>query len=311
MVWTLARADVPGPYRLERDGAPLDERYADGWTVDDVRDFDPYPPVEPMSYALTPADGLVRVEPDGARPAGGPWSQVRGGRKGAMSYDERVLAVVTGDGQETRRLLVGPLDAEPEEVLTAGRVAGPTFHPVDGRAWVMVDDTRLLTVGAGGDGPTTRELDAGPIQALGDAVTGLRVDQSGAQLAVIVDGKVFVGALSAETGQPLAGTFRQIGRALGEAASGVAWQDRSTIVVGRESAEAPVATISIDGASTELLSQRNISSPVTAVAAAGREVYVVDQRSLLRLDTAAQTGERYWREINGLAAIRADPVVTG
>lgn len=91
----------------------------------------------------------------------------------------------------------------------------------------------------------------------------------------------------------------------------MAWQDRSTIVVGRESAEAPVATISIDGASTELLSQRNISSPVTAVAAAGREVYVVDQRSLLRLDTAAQTGERYWREINGLAAIRADPVVTG
>lgn len=311
VVWTLARADVPGPYRLERDGAPLDERYADGWTVDDVRDFDPYPPVEPMRYALTPADGLVRLEQDGARPAGGPWSQVRGGRKGAMSYDGRLVAVVTGEDQQPRRLLVGPLDSEPEEILTAGSVAGPTFHPLDGRAWVMVDDTRLLTIGAGSNGTITRELDAGPIRELGDTITDLRVNQSGAQLAVVVDGKVFVGALSAETGQPLAGTFLQVGRALGETASAVAWQNRSTLVVGRQSSEAPVTTISIDGASTEPLSQRNISSPVTAVAAAGREVYVVDQRSLLRLDTGAQTGERYWREINGLAAIRADPVVTG
>lgn len=38
---------------------------------------------------------------------------------------------------------------------------------------------------------------------------------------------------------------------------------------------------------------------------------MVDQRSLLRLDTEAETGDRYWREINGLAAIRADPVVAG
>ena len=50
---------------------------------------------------------------------------------------------------------------------------------------------------------------------------------------------------------------------------------------------------------------------MTAVAAAGREIYVVDRRSLLRLDTGADTGDRYWREIAGLAAIRADPVVAG
>ena len=67
----------------------------------------------------------------------------------------------------------------------------------------------------------------------------------------------------------------------------------------------------MDGAIAEPLSQRNISGPVTAVAAAGREIYVVDRRSLLRLDTGADTGDRYWREIAGLAAIRADPVVAG
>ncbi|WP_314037757.1 LpqB family beta-propeller domain-containing protein [Dietzia sp. CH92] len=312
VVWTLARADVPGPYRLERDGAPLDERYADGWTTEDVRDFDPYPPVEPMRYALTAADGLVRLEPGGARPAGGPWSEVRGGSSAAVSYNGRALAmVVTDEEAGANRVLMGALDGDPVEILTAGSLAGPTFHPVDGRAWVMVDDTRLVRIGMGRGRPDVQEMDAGPIRSLGGRVTGLRIDQSGVQMAVVADGKVFIGSLSAETGQPLAGTFRQVGRALGETATSVAWRDRSTIVVGRDTTEAPVATVSVDGAIAEPLSQRNISGPVTAVAAAGRDIYVVDRRSLLRLDTGAQTGDRYWREIAGLAAIRADPVVAG
>lgn len=219
---------------------------------------------------------------------------------------------MAGQGETgPRRLLVGAIDGEPTEALVAGTVAGPTFHPVTGRAWVLVDDARLLRVGTGRDTPTVEEMDAGPILALGSRVTALRLDQSGSQLAVVVDGKVFVGSLSAETGQPLAGTFRQVGRALGDTATAVAWRDRSTIVVGRDSSEAPVATISADGANAVPLSQRNISGPVTAVAAAGTEIYVVDRRSLLRLDTAAETGDRYWREIPGLAAIRADPVVAG
>ena len=312
VVWTLARADVPGPYRLERDGAPLDERFVDGWTTEDVRTFDPYPPVEPMRNALTAADGLVRLEATGARPAGGPWSEVRGGRSATMSHDGRALAVVAGEDRAgPQRLLIGAIDGEPAEALSARTLTGPTFHPVDGRAWVMADDARLVRVGAGGDAPSVQEMDGAPIRALGSRVTGLRIDQSGAQLAVVVDGKVFIGALSAETGQPLAGTFRQIGRALGESATVVAWRDRSTIVVGRDTSEAPVTTITVDGAITTPLSQRNIAGPVTAIAAAGPEVYVVDQRSLLRLDTEAETGDRYWREINGLAAIRADPVVAG
>ncbi len=312
VVWTLARADVPGPYRLERDGSPLDERYAEGWTTEDVKEFDPYPAVPPMQYALTAADGLVRLEAGGARPADGPWSGVRGGRSAAMSYDGRTVAVVAGDAQSgPRRLVVGALDSQPVEALSAATITGPTFHPVDGRVWVLVDGTRMVRIGVGGDAPSVQEMDARPLLALGDTISGLRIDPSGARMAVVADGRVYIGALSDETGQPLAGTFRQIGRALGETVTSVAWRDRSTVVVGRGTSEAPVVTISVDGAITEPLSQRNISGPVTAVAAAGREVYAVDQRSLLRLDTGAETSDRYWREINGLAAIRAEPVVAG
>ena len=312
VVWTLARSDVPGPYRLERDGSPLDERYSEGWTTEDVLAFDPYPVAEPMRNALTSADGLVRLDGAGARPAGGPWSEVRGGRSATLSHDGRSLAVVADGGPAgTQRVLIGAVGGAPAEALSAQAVAGPTFHPVGGRAWVMVDDTRLVRIGVNGDAPSVEEMDGAPIRALGSDVTALRIDQSGARLAVVVDGEVFIGALSAESGQPVAGTFRQIGRALGESATVVAWRDRSTIVVGRDTTEVPVSTISVDGAMTEPLSQRNIAGPVTSIAASGREVYVVDQRSLLRLDTSAETGDRYWREINGLAAIRADPVVAG
>lgn len=312
VVWTLARADVPAPYRLERDGSPLDERYADGWTTDDVRDFAPYAAVDPIRYALTAADGLVRLEAGGARPADGPWSTVRGGRTGAMSYDGRTVAVIAGDAESgPRRLLVGALDSEPEEVITGRAIVGPTFHPADGRVWVMADGNRLVRIGVGGDRPSIEEMDARPILELGQRVTDLRVDQSGARLAVVVDGKVFIGSLDLETGHPIAGSFRRIGRSLGETATSVAWRDRATVLVGRDATDVPVATLSVDGAITEPLSQRNITGPVTEVAAAGREVYAVDQRSLLRLDTAAQTGDRYWREIGGLAAIQADPVVAG
>ena len=314
VVWTLARSDVPGPYRLERDGAPLDERHADGWTIEDVRSFDPYPPSDPMRYALTAADGLVRLEADGARPAGGAWSQVRGGRAATFSQDGRSLAVVTAAGEGgtgAQEVLVGPVDGDPRTALGARTVVGPTFHPVDGSLWVYVDDGRLARVAVGGDAPVVQELDAAPLRALGERVTGLRIDRSGSRLAVVADGRIFVGALSAEGEGPVPGSFREIGRSLGGTAAAIAWQDRSTLVVGRTSSEAPVVTLSVDGAITEPLSQRNIAGPVTAVAASGREVYVVDQRSLLRLDTGAPTGERYWREINGLAAIRADPVVAG
>ncbi len=314
VVWTLARSDVAGPYRLERDGAPLDERFRDGWTTEDVRSFDPYPPSEPMRYALTAADGLVRLDSTGARPAGGPWSRVRGGRAATMSQDGRSLAVVTGppageSGQQT--VLVGPVGGEPREAVSARSVEGLTFHPEDGSLWLVLDDSRIVRIAIGGDRPVVREGDAAPLFALGGRVTAMRIDGSGARLAVVVDGKVFVGAIGAGSGDVVPGSFRQVGQSLGDTASALAWQDRTTLVVGRTTTEAPVVTISVDGAITEPLSQRNISGPVTVAAASGREVYVVDQRSLLQLDTGAQTGDRYWREINGLAAIRADPVVRG
>src|SRR6202048_2196718 len=41
IIWTLARADINGPYVINADGAALDDRFADGWHTSDVAGTDP------------------------------------------------------------------------------------------------------------------------------------------------------------------------------------------------------------------------------------------------------------------------------
>src|SRR6202008_5145574 len=41
IIWTLARADIRGPYVINADGAPLDDRFAAGWNPSDVAATDP------------------------------------------------------------------------------------------------------------------------------------------------------------------------------------------------------------------------------------------------------------------------------
>src|SRR6476620_2957375 len=41
IIWTLARADIRGPYGIKADGAPLDDRFAQGWNTTDVAATDP------------------------------------------------------------------------------------------------------------------------------------------------------------------------------------------------------------------------------------------------------------------------------
>ncbi|WP_198167789.1 GerMN domain-containing protein, partial [Mycobacterium shimoidei] len=41
IIWTLARADIKGPYVIHADGAALDDRFAAGWNTSDVAATDP------------------------------------------------------------------------------------------------------------------------------------------------------------------------------------------------------------------------------------------------------------------------------
>jgi tetratricopeptide (TPR) repeat protein len=41
LIWTLARADITGPYLISVDGTALDDRFVDGWKTTDVAATDP------------------------------------------------------------------------------------------------------------------------------------------------------------------------------------------------------------------------------------------------------------------------------
>ena len=317
VVWTLNRAGVGGPYRLERGGSPIDERRAQGWTVKDVAEFAPRGQDRPMQYTLTAADGLVTVEAEGVRPAGGAWSALRGGRSAALSRDGATLGVVTGDDRGTRAvLLAGPVSGSGEQVLESRSLTVPTFHPADGALWTVVDGQRLVGVRIGDrrgpDGrPQVREFDPAVLESLRDPVVDLKIDATGSRFALVSGGSVYIGTIRREGHTPVAGSLRRIGGSLQRSARSVAWLDPSTIVVGRDVAEAPVVTLSLDGAQPEPLSQRNVGTPVDTLAASAGQVYAIDNRSLLQLDSSVDTGRGFWREIQGLNAIRAYPVVAG
>ena len=52
IIWTLARADIRGPYVINADGAPLDDRFRDGWTTSDVAATDPGPHAERRRFQM-------------------------------------------------------------------------------------------------------------------------------------------------------------------------------------------------------------------------------------------------------------------
>ena len=317
VVWTLAQAEIPGPYRLERDGTPIDERFADGWSTDDVEQLAPDVNREPMELALTSSDGIVEVSANGPSPADSGWSDVRSGRSGALSRGGAELAVVTAPEDATEHfgdassLLVGPREGGPRAVFTAGSLTRPTWGTADNVVWTVADGDEIVRLDVSGPDPDPSTIQLDQNELFGAPITDFRVSPSGVRAALTAGGRVFVTTLSEEDGAWSVGRMREIGPSLDTSVITVAWLDSSTVVVGRDSSNAPVVSISLDGGQVEPMSYRNIGPPVSSIAASGPHIYAVDSRSLLRLDVTADLSERYWRDVPGLTAIRAEPVVEG
>lgn len=313
VVWTLSQAEVPGPYLLESGGAPIDQRHAAGWTVEDVQDFAPSPKSEPLGLALTSADGVVRLTGQAAQRIGGAWSGISDTRYARLSPSGTRLALVAGDGAnpEDTVLSVGTLEDRPAEILRGRNVTAPTWNRVDDSLWFLANGriSRLANVN---DPGTAAEVGQDELGALPGAITDMALDPTGVRLLLVAGNQTFMSTVRHRAGQPPSlGPVRRIGQGLDDTVTSVGWRDRNTVMVGRTAVEAPVVTISVDGSLTESMSGRNITAPINAVAASGTQLYALDQRSLLQLDVAADEGARYWREVPGLSGVRAFPVVRG
>lgn len=141
----------------------------------------------------------------------------------AVSLDESRIAAVAGDGQ-TLWLLPHPAQVGRVREIPGRSIAGVSFD-VDGALW-FTDRNRLWRVV--GDGPPR----AVPIaNRPTGSLTGVSLARDGARVALVVDGEVFLAAISEEgrEGHP-AGLHLVAPRPAAFAASGVssvAWRDAS------------------------------------------------------------------------------------
>ncbi len=290
VVWTLANADISGPYVLLADGQPLDSRYADGWTTADVASLNP----------LATASASVGLH------------ALRGGG----------LVAVVAAVAETRRpapepqtaLVVGTYDGNVATALEAQSVTRPSWGVDGASVWAVVNGSTVVRVvrETGTGKLTTMNVESGALGAIGGPITELRLSRDGVRAAMIIDGKVYVATVvQMPDGAYSLTSPRAIAHGLGGPAISLDWSTGDTVVVARGGSDVPVVQLAVDGSRMDSLPSRNLTAPVTAVDATSTTEYVADARAVFQLNNNDPAGDRYWREVPGLAGTKAVPVLPG
>lgn len=318
VVWTLANADIPGPYVLMGDGKPLDDRYVNGWTTADVSSTNPASSAENAVGLHALRDGaLVRVTDDQIVPLPGYFGSGPGLRSIALSRDGGLAAGVTStprQGQDqVASLMVGPVDGLATPVVEGATLSRPTWALDDSAVWTVVDGSKVVRAARQPGGELVAQpVDTADIAGLGTNITELRLSRDGVRAAAIIDGKVYVMTVDGSAN----GTYRLTGAlpvavGLGSPAVALDWTTGDAIVVSRAASDIPVVTVSVDGSRMDALPSRNLTPPVVSVDASPTMTFVADSRAVFQLNSNDPVGDRYWREVPGLTGVKATPVLPG
>ena len=148
--------------------------------------------------------------------------------------------------------------------------------------------------------------------AFGDAtgaISVLRLSHSGVRVAMIIDGRVYLGTVSRPApGERKITNLVQIAPSIGNTALTLDWQHDGSLLVGTSSPDTPVRRVELDGSEVTPLSAGNITAPVVAVASSTNNIYVTDSRAVLQLPSNGPSST-FWREVPALQGTRAAPVV--
>lgn len=320
IVWTLSSADVRGPWILEADGAPLVETHEGPWTrdSDELRYFDPaHGPADTVPLHTVDAGGLYRITQGTAEVVGEGWT-TSGSElfvSAAVGVDvtgrELIAAVSRADrgGETGSRLLLGDADTGPREVFSADILTRPSWSPDGASVWTVADGDQVIRLVASSESgqPRAEEVDMTGLVGIGGAISELRVDASGTQVAFIADGRIFTATIE----QTTTGPWRLVNpRALnlpeGTAPVTLAWAPNSTIIVGAYGEESPMWRLYPDGSLNYMLPKLNLSPPIAVVAATSSKIYALDDNALMELVTG-EGEEQFWRAVTGVGG-RAAPV---
>lgn len=315
LIWTLARADIKGPYLINADGAPLDDRFVDGWKTTDVAATDPGAADGATAgvHALM-GGSMVVLDGQSATKVPGSFGSMTDQRAAAFSRTGRDVASVTTAGlKDGAALWIGPNGGSAVRA-TDGRTLSRPSWGLDDAAWVVVDGNsvvRVIREEATGQ-PARIPVDAAAVtSAYPGTITELQLSRDSTRAAMVIEGRVVLAAVEQTAGGEFALTYpRRVGFGLGDSVVSLSWRTGDDMVVTRRDPLHPVSYVNLDGVNSDGPAS-NLVMPVTAVAANPSAVYVADARGVLQLLATSGENGQAWSEVRPLMVPGTLPVLPG
>ncbi|KUI31141.1 hypothetical protein AU195_12020 [Mycobacterium sp. IS-1496] len=317
IIWTLNRAGINGPYVINADGAPLDDRFTDGWETSDVAATDPgaFAGAAAGLHALMNGS-LVSLDGQRAPRVPGSFGQAPNQVSAAVSRSGQdaasVVVLRTGAPDMQSTLWIGPLGGRAGQALEGRSLSRPSWS-LDSAVWVVVDGANVVRVIQDASGQPARiPVDAGPVALkFPGPIAELQLSRDGTRAAMVIGGQVILASVEQTQGGQYALTYpRRLGFGLGETVVSLAWRTGDDIVVSRKDPQHPVSYVNLDGVNSDGPS-RNLAMPVTTVAANPSTVYVADARGVVQLSPSTAEGDPTWTEVRPLMVAGTVPVLPG
>ncbi|WP_422749015.1 MtrAB system accessory lipoprotein LpqB [Mycobacterium sp. WMMD1722] len=317
IIWTLNRAGVNGPYVLNADGAPLDDRFADGWETSEVAATDPgaFPGAAAGLHALL-GGSLVSLDGQRAPRVPGSFGEAPNQVSAAVSRSGQDAASVVvarpGAPDMSSTLWIGPLGGPAAQALEARNLSRPSWSLEDA-VWVVVDGNNVVRVIQDASGQPARiPVDTAPVATkFPGPITELQLSRDGTRAAMVIGGHIILASVEQMPGGQYALTYpRRLGFGLGDTVVSLSWRTGDDVVVSRNDPQNPVSYVNLDGVNSDGPS-RNLAMPVTTVAANPSTVYVADARGVVQLSVSTAEGVPAWTEVRPLMIPGTLPVLPG
>ena len=314
LVWTLARSDINGPYLINADGAPLDDRFVDGWKTTDVAATDPGAVNGASAGVHALIEGaVVALDGQSAMKVPGSFGTMADQQAATFSRSGRDIASVVVPPDGGASLWIGPNGGQALRV-TDGRTLSRPSWALDDAVWVVVDGTsvvRVIREEASGQPARIPVDSAAVISRYPGTITELQISRDGTRAAMVIDGEVVLAVVEQTAAGEFALTYpRRIGFGMGDSVVALSWRTGDDMVVTRRDAAHPVSYVNLDGVNSDGPSS-NLVLPLSTVAANPSAVYVADARGVLQLlPTSAASGQS-WAELRPFMVPGAMPVMPG
>lgn len=309
LVWTLATANIPGPYEVEVDGGPIGEGY-ETLDTDDFAEFNPRAETDAIAPLYALHEGrLLRVNGEETNPVSGQVGQLRDIESADITTQRTAAIVRRQEGQSS--LWMGGVDQPLREVLEGPTLTRPTFEQDQSALWTVVDGERVVRVVRStttGEFAQT-EVNSNELDGINGEISVLRLSHNGARIAMIIDGRVYTAVVNRPgTDERRITNVQEVAPQLAGTALSLAWQPDGSILVGTSTPEAPIWRVEKDGSAVSSMPAGNITAPVVSIAASSSTIYLTDAQATLQMPVN-DTDASFWREVPGLESMRSAPVV--